>query len=114
MALHILNFSIDPPDALDEGQAEDLSYNEIESVTEWFAEDVLNIKNAFKERDEHDQNNSSLIKKAFEFQYCQIEIFASETSLNCTSVDKNNAGPFYAQPFYPVNHIPVFSPPPEA
>ena len=54
MGLHILNFSIDPPDVLPDSVKEDLSYNEIESFGELFLEDVLCIPNAVPEHDEQD------------------------------------------------------------
>ena len=54
MGLHILNFSIDPPDILPDSVPEDLSYNEIESVVELVLEDGFGIENAISESDEVD------------------------------------------------------------
>ncbi|MDJ1481093.1 hypothetical protein QNI16_11410 [Cytophagaceae bacterium YF14B1] len=63
MALWVLNFSIDSPDAyvgnsqvLQLGQ-EDLSVNDIESFTELIVENFLGHKNAIPEQDEADEHS---------------------------------------------------------
>lgn len=60
-ALHILNMSIDPRDPQPDSVPEDLTINEIESITEFFAEVVFGIKNAFAEHDERDANDSGTL-----------------------------------------------------
>ena len=57
LALHFLNLSIDSRDPNPDAIPEDLSFNDIESVTEFFAEIVLNRVNAFAEHDERDIND---------------------------------------------------------
>jgi hypothetical protein len=53
-AVHLFNFSIDPRDRQANFIPEDLSINEIESITEFLAEVLFCIDNAFAERDEPD------------------------------------------------------------
>jgi hypothetical protein len=57
MAVHLLNFSIDPPDRQPDFIPEDLTINEIESIAEFLTEIVFGYKNAFAEHDESDDNN---------------------------------------------------------
>lgn len=115
MALHILNFSIDSPDVQDDSIAEDISYNEIESISEWFTEDVLQIKDAFKESDEQgDEDNSGFIKKVVDLKFYKV-CFEEETIPEILSDIKNNStNVHYSQPICAVNYITIFSPPPEA
>jgi hypothetical protein len=56
-ALHIFNISVDPPDANPEWVPEDLSINEMESITEIIFEQVLHVDNAFPEFDDHDNDD---------------------------------------------------------
>src|ERR1035437_5545265 len=53
-ALHILNVSVDPPDPEPEWVPEDLSVNEMESISEIICEQILHIDNAFPEQDDQD------------------------------------------------------------
>lgn len=54
MAVHILNCSIDAPDARPDFAPEDLSVNEMESFTELVLEKVLNFPTAMPEQDDDD------------------------------------------------------------
>lgn len=75
LALHLLNFSIDSKDPHPEAVPEDLSFNDIESVTEFFAETVLGWKNAFAEHDEKDsEDGGSFDVLKFYFSNCSISI----------------------------------------
>lgn len=58
MALYLLNFSIDSRDAHPDHVAEDLSFNDIESLFEFSLECILNIENAITEHDERDQDHA--------------------------------------------------------
>ena len=58
LALHLFNLSIDPQDKYPDWAPEDLSVNEIESFTEFFAEVILGKTNAFKEHDERDHESA--------------------------------------------------------
>ncbi|HEY5749785.1 MAG TPA: hypothetical protein VIU12_27145 [Chryseolinea sp.] len=58
-AVHLFNFSIDPRDRQANYMPEDLSINDIESLTEFFAEVLFSMGNAFEERDEPDAEDGS-------------------------------------------------------
>jgi hypothetical protein len=114
MALHILNFSLDAPDATKSTITEDLSFNEIESFTEWFAEDVLNIENAFSESDEQGDEESGFIKKIVDITFYQV-VFKDEIRIPSLKNIKNNSTSVnYSKPFCATIYISIFSPPPEA
>src|ERR1035437_9819983 len=53
-ALHILNISVDSPDPQPEWVPEDLSVNDMESISEIVCEQILHIDNAFPENDDQD------------------------------------------------------------
>jgi hypothetical protein len=55
LAMHILNCSIDAPDALPNSKPEDLTVNEMESVAEVVLEKILDFPAALPEHDENDQ-----------------------------------------------------------
>lgn len=85
VAAVVLNLSVDAPDLYDNVVPEDLSYNDIESVVEWVAEEVCAIENAIPEHDDNDQNSPLKLDKKFEFFY--------ETQLAV-------AIPFAVEPFF--------------
>lgn len=62
MALHIFNCSVDTPDAQPDGQAEDLSINDMESIVEVVCEQMLDMENAVPEHDEPDGDGQQLKK----------------------------------------------------
>lgn len=114
MALHILNFSMDAPDAQDNSVAEDLSYNEIESITEWFAEEVLNIENAFPESDEQGDEESGFVKKIVDIKFHQVSFKETEKPISLSNIKNKNTQIYYSESFCAINYISIFSPPPEA
>jgi hypothetical protein len=114
MALHILNFSIDAPDVKDTFIAEDLSYNEIESIAEWFAEDVLQIEDAFSEKDEIDQDDFNFTKKATVFEFCQMTLYSPYIKYFYPAAQTPNAFLDYKNPSLGLLYLEVFNPPPEA
>jgi hypothetical protein len=57
MALHLFNLSIDSKDLNPDNIPEDLTFNDIESITEFVTEVVFGCLDAFQEYDEHDDNN---------------------------------------------------------
>jgi hypothetical protein len=57
-ALHIFNLSIDPKDPEPAFMPEDISVNDIESLSEFFAEVVLGLNDSFAEHDEADDGGS--------------------------------------------------------
>lgn len=62
MAFHIFNCSIDAPDLTPAGVPEDLSYNDLETVTEFIAEELLGLDNFFAEHDDDDSDDKSILK----------------------------------------------------
>jgi hypothetical protein len=114
IALHILNFSLDAPDATNSTVAEDLSFNEIESFTEWFAEDVLNIEDAFKESDEQGDEESDFIKKIIDIKFYQVVLEDEILTPSLKNIKNNITSVNYSNPFCSSIYISIFSPPPEA
>lgn len=62
MALHIFNCTIDAPDLTLPNMPEDLSYNEMETITEFVAEVLLGLDNFFPEHEDGDHDDTMLIK----------------------------------------------------
>ncbi|MBI4945302.1 MAG: hypothetical protein HY840_02740 [Bacteroidetes bacterium] len=56
-ALHVFNISVDPPDADLDSIPEDLSVNDMESISEIICEQILHIDNLFPESDEQDDDD---------------------------------------------------------
>lgn len=54
ITLQIINCSVDPIDPSPDYVPEDLSINEMETITEIIAEEVLDIEDCFPEQDDHD------------------------------------------------------------
>lgn len=73
MALHILNFSVDPPDASPDGVPEDLSYNEMESVLEIVLEEVADIENAIPEQEDADNQGVTKFSAKSIVLYCEAQ-----------------------------------------
>jgi hypothetical protein len=114
MALHILNFSFDAPDASEDYDAEDLSFNEIESFTEWFAEEVLNIEDAFSESDEQGDEESGFIKKIVDIKFYQVAFEDETITPSLKNIKNNSTSVNYSKPFCSTIYVSIFSPPPEA
>lgn len=64
LAVIFLNGVVDPPDLYSDAVAEDLSYNEMESVLEVFVECVLQFEDFFEEYDEDDAGKTLLKKRS--------------------------------------------------
>lgn len=62
----MFNLSIDAPDRETPGQPEDLSINDIESIVELVAEQLLGIENFLPEHDESD--DSGFAKKGLDYR----------------------------------------------
>jgi hypothetical protein len=114
MALHILNFSIDAPDIVNENISEDLSYNEIESFSELIAENIFDIENAFSESDEHGDEESGFAKKIVDIKFYQVALEDEITKPSLINIKNNSTSVNYSKPFCSTIYISVFSPPPEA
>lgn len=110
-ALHILNVSIDSPDAQPDSIAEDLSVNDIETMTEFVLETVLNIDNAIAEHDEPDESDGSSLgmkKMDFYFQRAALKAIAREHILPQPVFSD------YKVSFYSSRYANVLIQPPEA
>jgi hypothetical protein len=114
MALHILNFSIDAPDIVNENISEDLSYNEIESFTELIAENIFDIKNAFSESDEQGDEECGFVKKPVEIKLYKVAFEDQITTPSLINIKNNSISVNYSKPFCSTIYISIFSPPPEA
>jgi hypothetical protein len=60
LAIHLLNFSVDPKDSAPNYVPENLSFNDIESIAEFFCEEVFGFTNAFDESDEGDPESETV------------------------------------------------------
>ncbi|MBC8154542.1 MAG: hypothetical protein H7Z72_16685 [Bacteroidetes bacterium] len=79
MALHVINLSVDAPDnylsAFQIGHHEDLSVNDIESLSELLLEEVFGFTNAVPEHDEQD-GDSSLTESGEDYIFAQSFFFS--------------------------------------
>jgi hypothetical protein len=111
LALHILNISIDTPDAGPDSVPEDLSFNDIESFAELVLENWLGIKDALPEHDESDpEEGYSQVLKKIDFFSQQFTVKLPHTY----SLPLSKSFLDHTLPFYAPGHLQVFSPPPEA
>ncbi|MBI2269928.1 MAG: hypothetical protein HYU69_06155 [Bacteroidetes bacterium] len=110
MALHIFNLSIDAPDAAPDSIPEDLSVNDIESITELILEDVLLIVNAIPESDDQDNDNGCEFEKKVDFFSHKIEIIPQDQALIKFPV----LFPFYFDTFLNSQLPEISTPPPQA
>lgn len=62
MAALFINTSVDPVDPHGDWVAEDLSVNEMETIIEIVAEQILDIEDCFEERDDKDPDDSAPVK----------------------------------------------------
>jgi hypothetical protein len=69
MAFFIFNFSIDTPDTYGDQVAEDLSFNDIESIAELVLENVLGVYDAIPEHDENDFDDEGGFCKKFDYKF---------------------------------------------
>jgi hypothetical protein len=67
-AFLIFNYSIDAPDPLGDSFKEDLSVNDIESITELILEQVFDLDNIVLEHDEDDPDEKSAFAKKIDIQ----------------------------------------------
>lgn len=88
VCFHIINSSIDAPDVLPEWAPEDLSYNEIESVTEWLVEVVFANNNFLQEHDDQDDNKKKIQLKKKKNYHCSTAF--SSNSFYELNINTNN------------------------
>lgn len=61
LAVYLLNISIDPQDIAASWQKEDLHFNEIESIVELIAEEIMNYDGAVPEHEDPDGEKNSQV-----------------------------------------------------
>ena len=110
MAMHIFNLSVDPRDPHQNFKHEDLSLNDIESITEFVAEVVFDCANAFVEHDEADNDGGSVVDLCKVIcptgsAHLLISSIATERTINYFIFGPGN----YALPIHEIS-----SPPPKA
>jgi hypothetical protein len=108
MAIYLFNFSIDSRDATPDYIAEDLSYNDIESVLEFSLECILGYQNAMAEHDERDQEGAG----SFDFNkifYCPS---VSNVQLTQASVIRSIDFEFVPGNSFVSSFLEINSPPP--
>ncbi len=86
MALIILNCSVDTPDPQPQDVAEDLSYNDMESIAEIILEKVFNINDAIPEQDDDDDGGATDLKKDVDFYYHHHSLQLTISNIPCTSI----------------------------
>jgi hypothetical protein len=109
VALHILNCSIDAPDAKPYYIPEDLSYNEVESITEYVLEHIFDLKNIVNEQEDTDENDSFSTKKAIDFSYYQ-HVLKSVLPYSFSKFDFT----LYHEIYSAIYHPELIPPPPKA
>ncbi len=110
-ALHILNISVDSPDPSPEWVPEDLSVNDMESISEIICEQIFHIDNAFPEQDDQD-NSDHGAPAAFHFTplAAAFQPLLSVIPVpSCFSIHIKTNESFYNQPT-----LEILSPPPNA
>ncbi len=74
MTVLFINTSIDPVDPEGDWVPEDLSVNEMETITEFVMEKVLGIDDCFQEKDDDDPDNSTGVHIVKDFsQYVHVQ-----------------------------------------
>ena len=112
MAIHILNCSIDTPDALPDYIAEDLSYNDIETFSELVLEQFMGFEDAIPEHDEQDNADGLSFEVAKILLYFQPSLlFSLSNTLNCTLVAVSICN--YQDIYHTQFHPEIVSPPPQ-
>lgn len=112
MAIHILNCSIDTPDAQPDSVAEDLSYNDIESISELVLEQFLGLDNAIAEHEEHDTEDGYSFEIAKILLYFQTNYFSVFREFS-EILDINPSILQYSNSYFSQFHPEIVSPPPQ-
>lgn len=109
-ALYLFNISVDIPDPDGESFSENLSYNDQESIVEFFVEKILGYTNAFPEYDDIDHEEESHIFYGFHL-YFQDD-FNTEDDNHLIVKETSNS---YHYLFIPAGqpYLEVSSPPPD-
>ncbi|MAU15189.1 MAG: hypothetical protein CMH46_06565 [Muricauda sp.] len=112
MGLILLNLSVDPPDGHPESIAEDLDYNDMESIVEIVLEQVLDIENAIPEQ-EDDDTNQTLLVKTFQPIFYQQQI-GFDFLIDLDLISKSHGNSFYKNRYFKQFQPEITTPPPKA
>jgi hypothetical protein len=112
MAIHIFNLSVDTRDARPDCVAEDLTFNDLESVAEILLEKVLDIDNALSEHDENDSEDGGSVDFKKEVLICNKIKFENKVffKYNIQLLYSDNYIEQYSSQFHPE----IVPPPPKA
>jgi hypothetical protein len=112
MAVNIFNCSVDTPDTQLDYIAEDLTFNDMESVVEIVLEQVFDLTDAIAENDENDTDDEVGFEtnESIEFFYQDNSIHVPKPKIAYfTAISINHVGQFSTQ--FNANIVP---PPPKA
>ncbi len=111
MALYILNMSIDAPDKHPHYIAEDLCFNDQESILEIIIEQIMGFEDAIMEHDDHDVTKKVRFKKT---QSLDIFVLSCEGFLCYLKKVFDSKRNYCLYSFHPSNpYIEQDSPPPK-
>lgn len=112
MAVLFINTSVDPADPQGDWVEEDLSLNEMETITEIIAEQILDIEDCFEERDDNDSEGSTPVKPVKDLSQYEPEKIVM---LNpASSLVASHSKPDYFKRFRSQFVSEVNAPPPKA
>lgn len=112
MALHVLNCSVDAPDALPDCVPENLSFNDIESISELVLEQILGFENAVEEHEEPDAADG------LSFEIAKIVLYYQSSHIFSLSQNTNHptlglSVCHYKDIYMTMFHPEIVSPPPQ-
>jgi len=110
VATYLLNISVDSPDILPY-KAEDLSFNDQESIVEIVIEKFLDYDTLIPEIDDNDSNGQSPIKKIFQLDFYLL--FNATAELLVTENGFTKSLPIWKKENVKLPFYKKFSPPPE-
>jgi hypothetical protein len=91
----IFNYSIDVPDYYGDQVTEDLTYNDIESISELVLEVVLQIKDAVPEHDEDDPDENSGFAKKIDIQFFNSVLIKEKKIIYSIDFEHTFSIPFF-------------------
>ena len=111
IGLHVLNLSIGVSEEQSGSMAACTNFNDIESITELIAEQMLDCENAFPEHDEKDQS-AQVIKTIKTQVFFQPQLSVSIAPVVFAAADVVVTSSFQ-EPFYSPFSPGIISPPPQ-
>ena len=112
MALYMLNICVDAPDPYPGSMAEDLSFNEQESVIELVVEKGLGYEDAIPEQEDHDSQQETTLIKGLAIDHFILPSLEAEF-YSRSGIEKEKGFTIYFA-FPQVHYLEISSPPPEA